>query len=80
MRLRKIDDSGVLKSLLRSVPNAVQENIAGKQRIIDKNTKIILDSIPEPNTLPKVPNNTKSCIQAFPFTNCNINPVRGPNI
>ena len=75
-----MDDSDVLKILLRSVPNAVQENIAGKQRIIDKNTNIILDSIPEPNTLPKVPSNTKSCIQAFPLTNCNINPVRGPNI
>ena len=43
MRLRKIDDSGVLKSLPRSVPNAVQENIAGKQSIIDKNTNINLD-------------------------------------
>ena len=49
MRLRKTDDSGVLKILLRSVPNTVHDSIAGKQSIIDRFKKKLLSCFREFN-------------------------------
>ena len=58
--LNKIDDSEVPKNLLRNVPKAVHDITKGKQRIIEKKTKSIFATKPEPKMVPKLPNNTIS--------------------
>ena len=77
---RKVADLGVLNILRSTVPKAVHESIAGRQRIIDSIIKMNLEENPEPNAVPKEPNRTISCIHALPFTNCKVRPVPGPSM
>ena len=68
-RLRMIADFEVVNAFLRSVPKAVQHNIAGKVRTIANSTRATIGKNPEPKIVPKVPRRTKSCIQALELTN-----------
>ena len=77
---RKVADLGVLNILRSTVPKAVHESIAGRQRIIDSIINMNLEENPEPNAVPKEPNRTISWIHALPFTNCKVRPVPGPSM
>ena len=78
--LRSFADLGVLNILRRTVPKAVHESIAGRQRIIDNIINMNLEENPEPNAVPKEPKSTISWIHALPFTNCRVRPVPGPSM
>ena len=53
-RLRVLAESGVVKAFLRTVPEAVQDNTAGKPNPRFRKISKTLPKKPEPNRVPKL--------------------------